>query len=168
MPNPAAYAPGGNLGNKFASGKHRVLRHTRSAAATSALETCRTGGMDPIRIQVDAMRSMYGVAASIQRLYPDAFQDPLGESKDTAGRIIKNQTIIKAFTQALRDASMIACGVAEFAYPKYSRIHHVGDVPTTGPINQKVVVTLNLGGAPAVREAAEADDGVTIENEESI
>lgn len=156
-----AFAP---PGNQYGSHKNRTLVQKRSAAATSALETCRTGGMDPIRVQVDSMRSMYGIAASIQRLYPDAFQDPLGESKDTQGRPVKNQVVLKAFTKALRDAAKMAAAVSEFAYPKYSRIHHIGDVPT-GPINQKVVVTLNLGGAPAMRAVAE-DAGVTIENEE--
>ena len=158
MPPLNAFVPG----HEFSSAKNRKLTRSRSAAATSALETCRTGGMDPIRIQVDSMRSMYGIAASIQRLYPDAFQDPLGESKDLGGRTIKHQTVIKAFTKALRDASRMAASVAEFAYPKYSRIHHVGDLPT-GSINQKVVVTLNIGGETGPKPVA----GVTIDNEES-
>lgn len=106
---------------------------------------------------------MYGIAASIQRLYPQAFTDPFGESPLPGGGVIKHQTILKAFDKAMRRAVDYANKMAEFAHPKFTRIHHVGDVPTAGPINQKVVVTLNLGGAPAPR----AIEPVMIDNEES-
>lgn len=157
----AAFAPG----NDMATHKGRALKNTRSNIVKSAIETCRTGGMDPIKIQMDSARSLYAIAATMQRLHPGAFEDPFGQSKDAGGRVIENKTIVNRFTRTLMSASKIAHGVAEFAYPKFSRIHHVGDAPA-GQVNQKVVVTLNLGGAPAVRAQAEAD-GVTIENEES-
>ena len=159
MPPRTAFVPG----HEFGSSKFRTLTRSRGAAATSALETCRTGGMDPIRVQVDSYRTMYGIAASIQRLYPDAFTDPLGQSKDGMGRMVENKLIIETFTRAIKDAAEIARGVAEFAYPKYQRIHHVGDAPT-GQVNQKVVVTLNIGGDQAPKPVS----GVTIENEEPV
>lgn len=159
MPAPSTAFQPGHPGYKG-----RTLQNIRSHVVQSAIEICRTGGMDPIKIQMDSARSLYAIAATMQRLNPGAFEDPLGQSKDSSGRVIENKTIINRFSRTLKEASKIAHGVAEFAYPKFSRIHHVGDAPA-GQVNQKVVVTLNLGGAPTVKAQAEAD-GVTIENEE--
>lgn len=156
MPPPSHAFTGGN---QFGSAKNRTLVQKRSAAATSALEITQTGGMTPIQIGMDAARAMYGIAASIQRLYPNAFSDPFGQSQTSDGQTIKHQTVLKAFDKAMKRAADYATKMAEFAHPKFTRIHHMGDVPT-GPINQKVVVTLNLGGAPAPR----AREPVTIDN----
>lgn len=163
------FAPGNALGSKFvpghefASNKSRTLVRSRSAAATSAIEICRTGGLDPIRIQMDSARTLYASAAKIQQMYPGAFTDPFGQSQDTAGRTVENWTIIERFNKTLKDAADMARGVAEFAYPKFQRIHHIGDAPS-GPVNQKVVVTLNIGDRPAQSPKSET---VTIEHEES-
>lgn len=149
--------------NEFGSNKNRTLVRSRSAATTSAIEACTTGGMTPIQIQIDISRSNYAIAAVIQRLYPQAFQDPFGQSTDSAGRTIDNQVIIAAFQQAGGKAAEAANKVAEFCYPKFSRIHHVGDVPTT-LTSQKVVVTLNIGGETGPKPFA----GATIDNSGDI
>lgn len=163
-----AFAPRNDLGSKFAPGnefaanKSRTLVRSRSAAATSAIEICRTGGLDPIRIQMDAARTLYAQAAKIQQAYPQAFLDQMGQSQDSAGRTIENKTIVDLFNKMLKDAAEISRGVAEFAYPKFQRIHHIGDAPS-GPVNQKVVVTLNIGDRPA--QSPNPAAAVTIEHE---
>lgn len=145
-------------GNQFGSAKNRTLVQKRTAAASSALEITQTGGMTPIQIGMDGARAMYGIGAAIQRLYPQAFSDPFGESKTSTGETIKHQTILKAFDRAMKRAVDYAARMAEYSNSKFTRIHHVGDVPTA-PIDRRVVVTLNLGGAPAPREHVTIDNG---------
>lgn len=118
-------------------------RPARASAANDAISTCREGGLDPIKIQIDSARFMFGIAAKIQSDNKDAFDHPMGKSPALG----EHWPIVDRTIGLLKCAADMANKVSEFAYPKLARYDHVGDAPVSLTQN-KVVVTLNVGSGP--------------------
>ena len=134
----ALFQPGHIPANK---GQRSPPRVNRVNAMNSAVQTCRTGGKDPISIQIDVARFLFSLAAKIKEDNPEAFEHP--------GRP-ENWPVVERVVRVLEAANDSAHKVSEFAYPKLSRIQHQGDAPSAGTlIENKMVVTLNVleGGA---------------------
>lgn len=137
---------------------------SRIAAANRAMKICQEGGPDPITVQVEAMRSFRAIAAALQAQFPQAWSDPLGSSI-VNGKSRTHWSILQDFAEMLEMSRVAAKDVAEFAYYKFKRIDHVGDVPLA-PVTNKMVITLNIGAAPPpaiIENTLAANEGVLIE-----